>query len=132
MIGLDTNVLIRLLVQDDPVQLRQAKEVLQALTPKRPGWISIANILEIEWVLRSKYGYSRADVAEIISNLLALPSLVVEQHQAVTHSLAFYRAGKADFGECMISASAHAAGCAKVLTFDRISARDLGMELIRS
>lgn len=130
MIGIDTNVLIRFFVQDDPAQFRRAKNVLQALTPERPGWISTANIMEIEWVLRSRYGYSRADVARILSDLLSLPSLAVEQHETMMHSLEFYRASKADFGECLIAASAHAAGCTKIVTFDKIAARDLGMELI--
>lgn len=130
MIGLDTNVLIRLFAQDDPVQSQQASEVLQSLSPKRPAWISIANIMEIEWVLRSKYHFGRNEVAEILSGLLILPSVVVEQHVTVAHMLTLYQASKADFGECMIVASAQAAGCTKILTFDKVAARDLGMERI--
>jgi predicted nucleic-acid-binding protein len=132
MIGLDTNILIRFFVQDDPVQFQQAKKVFQSLSEKKPAWISITNILEVEWVLRSKYDFDRGGLAEILFNLIGLPTVIVEEQETVAHALALYLEKKADFGECMIAASAQAAGCSKVVTFDKIAARDLGMELLPS
>jgi predicted nucleic-acid-binding protein len=132
VIGLDTNILIRLFVQDDQVQFQQAKKVFQSLSEKKPAWISITNILEVEWVLRSKYGLDRAGVAEILFNLIGLPTVAVEEQKTVARALVLYLEKKADFGECMIASSAQAAGCTSTLTFDKTAARDLGMELLSS
>jgi predicted nucleic-acid-binding protein len=132
VIGIDTNVLIRLFVRDDPQQLKLARRLLKSLTPQQPGWISLANLLEIEWVLRSVYNHDRAGVARIIDSLLALNTVVVEQPETVARALFYFRKGKAGFTDCLISASAHTAGCTKVVTFDAIAARDSGMELLRS
>ena len=132
MIGLDTNVLIRLFVQDDPAQFQQAKKVFQSLSEKKPAWISTTNILEVEWVLRSKYDFDRSGVGEILFNLIALPIVVVEEQNTVARAVVLYLDTKADFGECMIASSAQAAGCDKTLTFDKTAARDLGMELLPS
>jgi predicted nucleic-acid-binding protein len=132
MIGIDTNVLIRIFTRDDPDQLAAAHRLFRSLTPRQPAWISIANLMEIEWVLRSRYGYDRSDVARIIEDLTALPSIVIEQHDTAAYALTLYRTSKADFGECMIAASARSAGCTKVVTFDKTAARDLGMELLFS
>ena len=131
MIGLDTNVLIRLFTRDDPDQFRLAYKVLQSLTAEEPGWISLPNLMEIDWVLRSKYGRDRGGVAKIVDDLLASSTVVVEQPKVVAHALSLYRTSKADFGECLIVACARAAGCSKTFTFDKIAARDLGMELIK-
>ncbi|HKF50034.1 MAG TPA: type II toxin-antitoxin system VapC family toxin [Terracidiphilus sp.] len=130
MIGLDTNVLIRFFTRDDPNQFKLAYKVLQSFTPQQPGWISLANLMEIDWVLRSRYGHDRAGVARLFDGLLTSSTVVVEQPATVAHSLFLYRTSKADFGECLIAASARAAGCSKVFTFDKTAARDLGMELI--
>jgi predicted nucleic-acid-binding protein len=132
MIGLDTNVLIRLFVRDDPAQFEQAKKLFQFLSEEKPAWISVTNILEVEWVLRSKYDFDRSGVAEILFNLIGLPTVVIEEQKTVAHALALYLEKKADFGECMVVSSAEATGCTHTLTFDKIAARDLGMELLSS
>jgi predicted nucleic-acid-binding protein len=129
--GIDTNVLIRLFVRDEPNQLKLARKFLKTLTPDEPGWISVANLLEIEWVLRSAYKHDRAGVARIIDSLLTLNTVVVEQSETVARALVVFRAGKAGFADCLIAASAGAAGCKKVVTFDSIAARDAGMEMLR-
>jgi len=130
MTGFDTNVLIRLFTRDDAEQFKLAYKVFQSLTPQEPGWISLANFMEIDWVLRSRYGHARAGVARIFEDLLTSDTVIVEQAMTATHALSLYRKAKADFGECLIVASARAAGCGKVVTFDKVAARDLGMERI--
>jgi predicted nucleic-acid-binding protein len=130
--GIDTNVLIRLFVRDDPNQLKLARKFFKSLTPDEPGWISLANLLEIEWVLRSTYKHDRAGFARILDDLLALNTVVIEQPETVTRALVSFRAGKAGFADCLIAASAGAAGCKRVVTFDTVAARDAGMELLRS
>lgn len=132
MIGFDTNVLIRLFTRDDPEQFKAAFKIFQSLTPEKPGWISLANLMEIDWVLRSRYGQDRSAVARIFEELLSADTVVVEQVAMVARALSLYGAARADFGECLIVTSARGAGCKKVVTFDKIAARDLGMELVQS
>ena len=132
MIGIDTNILIRLFVRDEPNQLRLARKFFKSLTPQEPGWISLANVLEIEWVLRSTYKHERSGIAQIIEGLLALDTVVIERPEEVAAALISFRAGKAGFADCLIAASARAAGCKRVVTFDTVAARDAGMELPRT
>lgn len=132
MIGLDTNVLIRVIARDDPKQLQQAQTVLESLTPQEPGWVSIACLLEVVWVLTKRLRLNRDGISKILDKLLSTNSLVVEQAQTVAIALARFRLGKADFADCLIAASARTAGCQKVFTFDETAARDAGMELIGS
>jgi predicted nucleic-acid-binding protein len=130
MIGLDTNIVLRFLLKDDPVQTPQARALLRSLTPKQPGWIGIATILEIAWVLSKSKALSREFVAKAITDLLSLDSVTVENGDAVAWAAQNFRSTKADFADCLIAASARAAGCSKTVTFDQVAARDAGMELL--
>jgi predicted nucleic-acid-binding protein len=130
MIGLDTNVLVRFFVQDDPAQARAATAFFKSLSSARPGWVGMATILETAWVLKSVHKMGREIIASTLSRLLTLDSLVVEQADVLEEALRRYRSGKADFADCLIAASARATGCSKTVTFDQIAARDAGMELL--
>ncbi len=130
MIGLDTNILLRFLLKDDPVQTAQARVLLQSLTPEQPGWIGIATILEIAWVLSCTKAMPREIVAKAITDLLSLDTVIVESTRAVAWAAQNFRFTKADFADCLIAASARTAGCSKTVTFDRIAARDVGMEFL--
>lgn len=132
MIGIDTNVLIRMIARDDPKQLRQAVAVMQTLTPKQPGWVGISCLLEVVWVLTSRLRVSRDGIANVLDDLLSIDSIVVEQSEVVAGALTQFRRGKAEFADCLIAASAHAAGCKRIVTFDEMAARDAGMDLITS
>jgi predicted nucleic-acid-binding protein len=130
MIGLDTNVLIRFFLQDDAAQGRAAAGLFKSLSGARPGWVGIATVLEIAWVMKSVQKMNRETIATTLSSLLTLDSLVVEQADALEDAVRRYRTSKADFADCLIAASARAAGCSKTVTFDQIAARDAGMELL--
>lgn len=130
MTGLDTNVLVRFFAKDDPLQTPKAKAVLSSLTAAEPGWVGVATILELVWVLTSSAGLGRDAVARILANLLKQETIVVEGAETIEMALHRYRRGRADFADCLIAVSATAAGCGKTVTFDRIAARDAGMELI--
>lgn len=132
MIGIDANVLIRMIARDDPKQLRQALTVMRSLTPKEPGWIGTACLLEVVWILTSRLRLNRERISKVLDDLLSIDALVIEQGEAVADALSRFRRGKAEFADCLIAASARAAGCLKVVTFDEIAARDAGMELIAS
>ena len=130
MIGLDTNVLVRYFVKDDPKQTRQAADLIDKLTPTEPGWVGFAVLLELVWAITRIYRVERGQVTRILDTLLASQDIVVEQGDIVREALQLFRSAKADFPDCLIVASAKAAGCSRTVTFDRIAARDAGMELI--
>lgn len=130
MIGLDTNVLLRFLLRDDPVQTSRARALLQSLTFEQPGWIGMAAILEIAWVLSNTKAMPRDAVAKAITDLLSLDTVTVECAGAVAWAAQNFRFTKADFADCLIAASARAAGCGRTVTFNRIAAREAGMDLL--
>jgi predicted nucleic-acid-binding protein len=130
VIGLDTNILVRYFVKDDPEQTRLAVNLIYALSPAEPGWVGQATILELVWVMTRIYRVKKDRVAQILDMLLASRDIIVGQDDTAREALRLYRAGNTDFADCLIAASAKAAGCRRTVTFDRIAARDAGMELL--
>jgi predicted nucleic-acid-binding protein len=128
--GLDTNVLARFFLQDDPQQSPKADAVMGSLSVAEPGWIGLASILELVWVISSQKRLDRRGITTILSQLLTREEIVVEQAGIVQSALLLYRIGNADFADCLIASSAKAAGCIRTVTFDRKAARDAGMQLI--
>jgi predicted nucleic-acid-binding protein len=130
MIGVDSNVLVRYFVRDDPHQTQAADELLDALSSEKPGWICLIVLVELVWALRFPYRIERAKIVGTIEALLRARDVVLEQEATVRQALSLFRKSNADFADCLISLSARAAGCSKTVTFDKIAARDAGMELI--
>jgi predicted nucleic-acid-binding protein len=132
VIGLDTNVLVRFLTQDDAVQSAAASHLIESLTPDEPGVVTSVALAEIVWVLEDSYDVSRSAVAEIIERLLQTPILIVENAEIAWRALAGYRTGAADFADYLIARRCAALGCETVYTFDKKAAReDCGMMLVR-
>ncbi len=120
MIGLDTNVLVRLLVADDPAQTRRATRfVEQYCTPETPGFINVVVLAELVWVLASAYAYRPVQIADALERLIAGTDRVAEHHDAVRASLADYRSGRGDFVDILIGRINRAHGCEATATFDR-------------
>ena len=130
MTGLDTNILSRFFLQDDPLQSPKADQILASLSVDSPGWVGLATVLELIWVLSSKNRFDRRTIAKTVDQLLSREEIMVEQAETVQGALRLFRDGKADFADCLIALSAKAAGCARTVTFDRIAARDAGMDLL--
>ena len=130
MTGLHTNVLARFFFQDDPQQNPMADQIIGSLTSGDPGWIPLATILELVWVLTSKNRLDRKGITKILSQLLTREEIVIEQAGTVEGALQLFRKGNADSADCMIASSAKAAGCSRTVTFDCRAARDAGMQLI--
>ena len=130
MIGLDSNVLARFFLQDDAQQSPKANELMQLLTLSDPGWVGVATILELVWVLESKKRFDRPTIARTLDRLLLQEGIVVEQAEYVHDAVRLFRRGNADFADCLIASSARAAGCSRTATFDRTAARDAGMQLL--
>lgn len=121
MIGLDTNVLIRYLVGDDPAQSAAANARIGDLDETSPGFVSLVTIVETSWVLRRAYGISRARTHEIIGGLLAARELHVEAADLVRAGLDL-AGDDAELADSVIAAAGTAAGCHRTVTFDRRAA----------
>ena len=120
MIGLDTNVVLRYLLQDDPRQARQANQIVnRQLSEQNPGFISLATVLEIVWVLRSLLKQTPSEIASHIEHLLAADSLEVQNEQQVFEAAFALKRGTGEFEDALIGALNAWAGCVRTLTFDR-------------
>ena len=131
MIGLDTNILVRYLTQDDPVQSRRAVEVMERrLTEKNPGFISIVAIVETVWVLDRAYGFSDREIAAAVERVLQTDALVVENEQEVFTAMLALKKRRGAFADALIGALGTRAGCSHTLTFDRKAARLPDFEIL--
>jgi predicted nucleic-acid-binding protein len=130
MIGLDTNVLVRYIMQDDPKQAAKATKLVESLTSTKPGFVTLVTVVELFWVLSSAFELSRGQIVEAFDGLTRAKQLVVEQRDQVVRALRAYGASSADFPDCLIERTATAAGCAKVMTFDVGASKQAGMTLI--
>lgn len=131
MIGLDTNVLVRYIMQDDPKQAAKATKLVEGLTTEAPGFITLVSVVELVWVLSSCYDLSRAQVAQALEVILRSKQLVVDQAEHIVRALRAFSAGSADFADCLIERIAASAGCAQTMTFDTAASKTAGMTLIQ-
>jgi predicted nucleic-acid-binding protein len=131
MIGLDTNVLLRYLLQDDPKQTRQANLIFdRQLTEENPGFISLVAVFEVVWVMRSLLKQTSSQIASHLDNLLASDSLEVQNEQQIFDAAFALEHGTGDFEDALIGALNAWAGCSHTLTFDRKAARLLHFQTI--
>lgn len=129
MIGLDTNVLVRFLVQDDPEQAAAAIELFDTLSEDAPGFVCREVLVELVWVLERAYGLSRADISRALDGLLEAQELLVETADRVALASDRYRRGGPGFADQMVALAGQAAGCHATATFDRKAAGISGMIL---
>ena len=130
MTRLDTNILIRYFVKDDPEQTKLAVNLIHTISAAEPGWVGVATLLELVWAMSRIYRVDKAGVIRILETLLASRDLVVESNETVRAALRLYDAGSADIADCLIAISARAAGCGRTVTFDQVAAHDAGMQLL--
>lgn len=129
MIGLDSNVVLRYVVQDEPDQAARATAVFDGLTEEEPAFVSLVVLVAVVWVLRRGYGFERDEAVEVVRRLLAAREVVVESPDLVSRALR--RSGTpVDFSDAVVVEQALVAGCDQVLTFDQRAARDAGMTLL--
>jgi predicted nucleic-acid-binding protein len=131
MIGLDTNILVRYLAQDDPVQSRKATVLIEGhLTEQTPGFISIVALVETIWVLKRAYGLTEKEIAAVLERVLQAEALVVEHEAAVATALSARWNGYGSFADALIGAINAQAGCARTVTFDRKAVRLPGFQVL--
>jgi predicted nucleic-acid-binding protein len=130
MIGLDTNIVVRYLTHDDPAQTTAAVSVMDSLSSDSPGFLSLIVIAELVWVLETSYRFKKKEVEQVLEALLRSKELVIERAEIVAQALRKFSASRADFADCLIERSAHAAECQHTVTFDR-NAAAAGMKLLQ-
>jgi predicted nucleic-acid-binding protein len=118
--GLDTNVLVRYLTQDDPEQARRATRVIETAAEQGETFFIASIVLcELVWVLEEAYGYPRAEIAPILDRILRTAQFELESKDELTQALHDYRIGKGDLSDYLIGRLGDRAGCEVTLTFDR-------------
>jgi predicted nucleic-acid-binding protein len=126
MIGLDSNALLRYLVDDDPMQSPKATAIVERrLTKEDSGFVSLVCVLEIAWVLGSLYKRTRSEIADHIEMILAADTLEVQNEQEVYQAVIALRSGSGTFEDALIGALGSWRGCSATLTFDQNAARRL-------
>lgn len=127
MIGIDTNVLVRYIAQDDAKQSPIATALIEKLNAETPGYITLVSLVELVWVMQSCYDATKSEIVDILNKLLRTQELIIENAETVFKALTLFSKSKADFADCLIEQSANSAGCAYTVTFDAKSAKTAGM-----
>jgi predicted nucleic-acid-binding protein len=131
MIGLDTNILVRYIAQDDAVQSPLATKIIEdRLTEEHPGFISLVTMAETVWVLDRSYGLSTAEIAAVIERILQTDILLVQNEQDVFTAMVALKTGAGAFSDALIGTLGTRAGCAATLTFDKKAARLKEFQLV--
>ncbi len=102
MIGLDTNVLVRYIAQDDPEQSQKASQIIESFNDERCGYITCISLVELVWVLSRSYKVSKPDLCNIIESILQVKYIIVQDAETVWKALKTYKNGVADFADCLI------------------------------
>jgi predicted nucleic-acid-binding protein len=131
VIGLDTNVIVRYVTQDDARQAAAASRLFErVLTVERPGFVGLITLCEVAWVLAGCYDADKTRIAAVIEALLGTRQLVVEEAEIVWKAMRAWEKSSADFSDALVGQVLAARGCDKVVTFDRAAAKLPGFELL--
>jgi predicted nucleic-acid-binding protein len=124
VIGIDTNVLVRYLTDDEPEMVDRAERLLEReCAPDRLGFVNAVVLCEVAWVLQRRYRFAREQIAVAIESLLHAPLLAVEHAEMAELAVKDYRSGRADFTDALIGLINRRAGCEATATFDRKAAQ---------
>jgi len=130
MIGLDTNVLVRYIMQDDFKQSPLATRLVESRSAESRGFVPLVSVVELFWVMSSAYELDRDQLIAVLEGLLRTKELAIERAEIIWKALRIYQTANVDFADCLIERSAAAAGCEKTMTFDRGAAKSAGMTLV--
>jgi predicted nucleic-acid-binding protein len=120
MLAVDSNVLIRYLVQDHTTQSREADEILtKAEKTGERVYLSQVLLAEVFWVLSRRYGFPKAELVRTFDAILHADLFEVESKDCALRALDAFRVGRAGFADYLLTEAAWAAGCERFLTFDR-------------
>ncbi|MES9856070.1 MAG: type II toxin-antitoxin system VapC family toxin [Sedimenticola sp.] len=131
MIGLDTNILVRYIVQDDPEQAAQATVLIEEYcSAETPGYISSIVLCELLWVLSRGYQYEKPVTIQVLQQLLTSSELSVAQREKSLAALREYQAGTADFSDYLIGQLNSTHSCRTTYTFDKKAAKNRHFTLL--
>ncbi len=131
MAALDTNVLVRYIVQDDAAQLAAAKRLIsRCVSQGLTLFVPVTVVLELEWVLRSGFGFAKSEVLLTLSSLLSAAELSFESERALEVALQLFRKNSADFADCLHVALVTQANEQPLWTFDKSAAKLSGAQLL--
>ena len=130
MLSVDSNILLRNAVKDNQEQAESARLFLDALTPRRPGYICREVIQEFVWVLDRTYKVPRWQIAELVFGLTSTSDFIVETTDDVANAAELYAQSPTNFSDLLILAAANRAGATPLYTFDRRLARLDGAALL--
>lgn len=130
MIGLDTNVLVRYLAQDDPKQTAAATRLLGSLSVASPGFVSQVVLAETVCVLQSRYAADASQIGQVVETLLRTEVIRVERADVTWRALRRFRQDQGDFPDALVAELARAAGCKQIYSFDRGAVKRSGMTLL--
>jgi len=131
VIAVDTNVLVRLVLGDDPRQVRAAQRLmLQARRSGESVYVADAVLCELVWVLRSRYKLNRAACASALEALLDVELIEVDGAAGLESAVRAYAAGRGDFADYLIRERSRAAGATEVVTFDRALKGEQGFRVV--
>ena len=133
MAALDTTILVRFLVEDDAAQLAAARRLIRrCVLASEALYVPVTVAIELEWVLRSTFGFAKPVVVATLSRLLASAELSFESEGAVEVALLHYSQGSADYADCLHVALASAAGEQPLWTLDKAAAKVAGARLLKA
>jgi predicted nucleic-acid-binding protein len=119
MIGLDTNVLVRYLVRDDQLQFERARRLInREISTGEPVLVDLLVLLETEWVLRSRYELTKAQIIGAVSGLLDSAEVNFEDEPSVEHAVYAWKDSTVEFADCLINARNRRLGCRATATLD--------------
>lgn len=130
MIGLDTNVLVRYVAQDDAKQSPKATALIESLSDTDQGFVSLVAVVELVWVMQGCYEATKSETVAVLERLLRIRTICVENAEVVLKALHSYTNSTADFADCLIERSGHNANCMHTMTFDGKATKTAGMRLI--
>jgi predicted nucleic-acid-binding protein len=132
VIGLDTNVLVRYVTQDEQTQSSIVNKLMKEAEEKNQFlWISLITICELVWVLESCYNQSKEQIIEVLNTLLQITQIKIE-HQAVVYEalIDFNKHKNIDFSGCLIGRHNQTNECIHTFTFDKSAAKLQTFELL--
>lgn len=130
-IGIDTNVLLRMVLNDDAEQRARALAFGNRLSEEEPGFVSLIVLVEFSWSLLSRYGMPKEQVQAAIQRLLKVKTLAFEDFDAIVVALERSNSPQVDFADALIAEHNRNLGCSRTVTFDQRAAKSVvGMELL--
>jgi predicted nucleic-acid-binding protein len=128
VIGLDANILLRVLLDDDAVQSPMARELLGKLTPDNAGYINLVVLMEVVWTIRTRFKGKPDHLHAALETLLSGSPYVIQDRDEVVAALSLAKAGKHGFADALIGFLNRRAGCGATWTFDQGAPSEAGFK----